>query len=43
MADYQHPKRRNQGIHHVLVNGAVAVRNGEPTDTRSGKVIKRGT
>ncbi len=41
-ADYKHPKRRNQGIHHVLVNGVVAVRNGEPTDTRSGKVIKRG-
>ena len=40
-ADYQHPKRRNVGIHHVLVNGVVALRNGEPTDTRSGKVIKR--
>ena len=42
-ADYQHPKRRNVGIHHVLVNGVVAVRDGEPMDTRSGKVIKRGT
>ena len=41
-ADYKHPRRRNQGIHHVLVNGVVALRNGEPTDTRSGKVIKRG-
>ena len=42
-ADYKCPQRRNQGIHHVLVNGVVALRSGEPTDSRSGKVIKRGT
>ena len=40
-ADYAHPCRRNQGIHHVLVNGVVAVRDGELTGARSGKVIKR--
>ena len=43
MADYKHPKRRNVGIHYVLVNGGVAVRNGEVLDTRFGKVIKRAT
>ena len=42
-ADYKHPKRRNEGIHYVLVNGGVALRNGEVLDTRFGKVIKRGT
>lgn len=42
-ADYVHPYRRNQGIHYVLVNGGVAVRNGEVLDTRFGKVIKRGS
>ena len=40
-ADYTHPHRNNQGIHHVLVNGVMAVRNGELTGSRSGKVIKR--
>ena len=42
-ADYRHPKRRNVGVHHVLVNGVAAVRGGELTDSRSGKVIKRAT
>ena len=42
-ADYKRPRGRNQGIHYVLVNGGVALRNGEVLDTRFGKVIKRGT
>lgn len=41
-SDYAHPCRRNQGIHFVLVNGAVAVRDGVALDVRAGKVLKRG-
>lgn len=41
-ADYEHPYRRNQGIHYVLVNGAVAVRNGIAVGgVRNGKLLKR--
>lgn len=39
-ADYVHPFRRNDGICHVLVNGKVAVENGELTGERGGRVIK---
>ena len=42
-ADYVHPKRHNEGIHYVLVNGGVALRKGKVLETRFGKVIKRGT
>jgi len=42
MADYAHPFRRHQGIHFVLVNGKIAVRDGIALDVRAGKVIKRG-
>ena len=41
-ADYAHPFRPNQGIHFVLVNGVVAVREGVALDVRAGKVLKRG-
>lgn len=40
---YNHPYRENEGIHYVLVNGTVAVRNGKCTGSRSGKLLKRGT
>ena len=41
-ADYVHPRRRNTGIHWVLVNGVVAVENGVSIPgVRAGKVIKR--
>ena len=40
-ADYQHPYRENKGICYVLVNGAVAVRNGRCTGTRNGKLLRR--
>ncbi|MBR5536309.1 MAG: amidohydrolase family protein [Clostridia bacterium] len=42
VADYAHPFRRNQGIHFVLVNGKIAVRDGVSLGVRAGKVIKRG-
>ena len=41
-ADYAHPYRRNQGIHYVLVNGVVAVREGFALGVRAGKVLKSG-
>ena len=41
-ADYVHPRRKNQGVHYVLVNGTVAVENGiSIPGVRAGKVIKR--
>lgn len=42
VADYAHPFRRHQGIHYVLVNGKIAVRDGIALGIRAGKVIKRG-
>jgi len=41
-ADYTHPHRKNVGIHYVLVNGKVAVRDGEAIPgVRAGKLLKR--
>lgn len=41
-ADYAHPHRKNIGIHYVLVNGQIAVRNGVAIPgVRCGKVLKR--
>ena len=40
-ASYAYPYRENEGIHFVLVNGAVAVRNGRCTGTRNGKLLHR--
>lgn len=41
-ASYAYPYRENEGIHYVLVNGAVAVKNGRCTGIRRGKLLKRG-
>jgi N-acyl-D-amino-acid deacylase len=41
-ADYTHPYRKSQGIHYVLVNGKLAVRDGTALGVRAGKVLKRG-
>lgn len=38
---YSHPYRENEGIHSVLVNGAVAVKNGRCTGLRAGKLLRR--
>ena len=41
-SDYVHPRRRNTGIHWVLVNGVVAVESGVSIPgVRAGKLIKR--
>lgn len=41
-ASYQYPYRENEGIHYVLVNGTVAVRNGRCTGSRAGKLLRKG-
>ncbi len=40
MATYDAPRQAPSGIHHVVVNGQVAVDGGEYTGSRSGKVIR---
>jgi N-acyl-D-amino-acid deacylase len=40
-ATFADPHRYAEGIRHVLVNGAVTVRDGEHTGTRAGKVLRR--
>ena len=41
-ADFIYPFRKNEGIHMVIVNGTVAVRDGKALGTRAGKLLKRG-
>ena len=40
-ADFAHPYRKSQGIHYVLVNGKLAVREGKVLGVRAGKILKR--
>ena len=40
-ATYTDPHQYSEGIVHVLVNGDVALRDGEPTGARSGVVLRR--
>jgi dihydroorotase/N-acyl-D-amino-acid deacylase len=40
-ADYSDPARDPEGIHHVLVNGQLAVREGHLTGVRAGAVLRR--
>jgi N-acyl-D-amino-acid deacylase len=37
---YENPQQRPQGINYVLVNGKIAVENGEVTKATSGKVLR---
>mgnify|MGYP005976216117 CR=1 FL=1 len=39
-ADYDHPFRKNNGIEYVIVNGKTAVKNGEFTGVKNGKVLR---
>ena len=41
VADFAHPYRQSQGIHYVVVNGKLAVREGKALGVRAGKVLKR--
>src|SRR5206468_676134 len=40
-ASYAEPERYPEGIRHVVVAGAVAFENGEPTGARAGEVLRR--
>lgn len=41
-ADFEHPRRRAEGIETVLVNGLPVLENGEMTGILSGECVKRG-
>jgi N-acyl-D-amino-acid deacylase len=38
--DYENPEQRPEGIEYVLVNGQVAIENGEYTGIQAGKVLR---
>ena len=40
-ADYIHSIRLAQGVHHVLVNGGIAMENGEQTQWRGGRFLRK--
>jgi N-acyl-D-amino-acid deacylase len=40
-ATFEQPATPAVGIHHVFVNGALALRDGVPTDARAGRVLLR--
>ncbi len=41
-ATYEHPQQYSVGVRHVLVNGAVAVEDGELTGVRAGRFLRKG-
>lgn len=41
MATFENPHQYPKGIYHVIVNGKMAVENGNITGLRSGKILKR--
>ena len=41
-ATYHDPHNFPEGIHHVIVNGEFAVRDGRQTDAKPGKVLRKG-
>jgi len=42
-ATYECPQQYSVGVRHVLVNGAVAVADGELTGARTGRFLRKGT
>ena len=42
LSTFDNPHQYPQGIPHVMVNGELAIRNGEHTGIRSGRVLRRG-
>jgi N-acyl-D-amino-acid deacylase len=40
-ADYEHPTRAAEGIHHVIVNGVLTWADGQHTGSRAGQVLTR--
>ena len=41
-ATYQNPFRYSEGVCHVLVNGAIAMEDGELTGVRNGRFLRKG-
>jgi N-acyl-D-amino-acid deacylase len=41
-ATYEHPQQYSVGVRYVLVNGAVALADGEPTGVRNGRFLRKG-
>jgi N-acyl-D-aspartate/D-glutamate deacylase len=39
-ATFENPHQMSDGVVHVLVNGKVALRDGELTDVRAGRVLR---
>ena len=39
-ATYEHPLVLSEGVHHVLVNGQLVLRDGELTDARPGRALR---
>jgi len=42
-ATYPHPQQYSVGVRHVVVNGAVALEDGELTGVRAGRFLRKGT
>ncbi len=42
-ATYEEPKRYPEGIEYVIVNGVITVENGEHTNSRAGKVLRKNS
>jgi N-acyl-D-aspartate/D-glutamate deacylase len=42
MAEYTDPHQLAEGMVWVFVNGEAAIRNGEFTDVRAGRVLQKG-
>jgi N-acyl-D-amino-acid deacylase len=40
-ATYERPRERSEGIRFVVVNGRIALANGEPTGIRAGQALRR--
>lgn len=41
-ATFENPHQYSEGFDYVVINGAIAVANGVPTDARPGQFVKRG-
>jgi N-acyl-D-aspartate/D-glutamate deacylase len=42
LATFEQPKLRSQGLRYVLVNGVVALDEGEMVGARAGRTLRRG-
>ena len=40
-ATYKNPFQKAEGLYHVIVNGEVAILNGEQTAARAGKFLRK--